>query len=237
MPRSHTIRFKIEGDNVRPETVPLKDLAAAALMLERAVRHNCSKDPLALPEDEELHLTNVSEGSLALELEGSQRIINSAWAIQVAIGNADLSVLDARTRRAIEKLADFGRVRGWTYAIESIDAYVRFSSATLPSAVPIKSRTSICGYLVRVGGKDPRALLKTPRGEVPVVLADAAMATELGRRLYEWIELYGDATYDARDWSIQKFVATSIGSFRQMPAQDAFDELARSRAGVRFHAA
>ena len=75
------------------------------------------------------------------------------------------------------------------------------------------------------------AELRLPNRQLLYVQVVENVARELGKRLYDQVVLGGEAIWDAKDGELQEFKVKEVSSFRGVPIDIAFKELALASKG------
>jgi hypothetical protein len=92
----------------------------------------------------------------------------------------------------------------------------------------VSGETTLYGKVERAGGATAaRVLLRIPERHALLPCdADEQIARELGARMYEWVMVSGDATWNAKDLSLRSFRIRRVDPFDQKTSLvQAFDEL------------
>lgn len=93
---------------------------------------------------------------------------------------------------------------------------------------PIMGTTTLYGVVVRVGGQEPRLMLRLEGGVTRYLTVSEPMAVELGRRLYNEVGLTGMAHWNPLTWELLDFRPDKLLDYDPKPYTDAFEELAKA---------
>ena len=93
----------------------------------------------------------------------------------------------------------------------------------------------VWGHLTKVGGDDPKAILRLRNGKLFAVSLTRELVLELvdQRPLFQDIGLEGQATWRLDDWSMESFMATGIVAYRlrEKSPSETLEELAQASQG------
>jgi hypothetical protein len=234
MPNVREFSFKIDGQDVRPDTVPLRDLFDILVNLEAAIavsaRHLGAKAGPELT----LRLTHIAEGSDVCTLAAPEEMFSGAEAVLDAIARDEFSALPVGAHGHLHKIWKKTKVTGWT--LNLAHSGMTQPATILPSREilrpgAVSGRTTMYGKLDRVGGENwPSAVLIHPvMGKITVRLANSDLAKELGDKLFKMIGLEGEARWDSDEWELEEFRADAIVAvYPRVGITEAFEALAQA---------
>jgi hypothetical protein len=202
--------IKIDGRDVSPETVRLRDLVDVLRNYELAIGITAG-----LPID--LHLVEIFPQSADCMLAVQPSGFAGAVVCAQAIANRDLSPLPEKARESIREIQAKARKQNWRISMGGIDgvkAEIDADTEFLDSAV-IRGRSSLVAQLVRIGGTPvPTAhFLYSDNRRFTAAIATPELAVDLAPRLYRVIEVHGEAYWSTGSLRLVKFKITEIGSY------------------------
>lgn len=246
---THEFVFEIEGENVSPQTVGLRNLLEILANFEAAVAVTAKSHALAGEAEAELHLVSVGDGSDRLTFAATERAYRAASTITRAIATDDFESVPLVAHESLRRLSKCSRSTGWTFRLSTRRNGHAAGTRTLPEVIEaaitpdkelmlpteVTGATTLLARVDRVGGESsPTASVYLERGEkLTVELRDKVMAQSLGDRLFQVVSLDGIATWNYETWSIKRFVVQRIGEFEDTSAKEAFRALSEA-AGNRW---
>jgi hypothetical protein len=235
------IEITIEGQNVVPGKVSNHELAEILKTTEDMFTSLIEQDnPQLSKEKVFLGLVNIREGSVGLQFAPSLPDITfpAFRKITQSVQQQEYSALPSRTVKSLESIRDLAKKRDWDFALGTMNGRrvieATINRDTVIEPVPLVSGPStVYGYLIRVGGKTPKALLQLPnrrglscefQGKHPV---KQQVARELAPRIYTWIGLEGIAKWSSKDYSLREFEIQRITDYQDTPIASAVAELSQ----------
>jgi hypothetical protein len=211
--------FKISGENVSPEAIRWRDLAATVSALEKALRATIG----ARATDEMVFsLSEITRSSAALKITVNEPLLAAAKLLTISLGAGYISALPPAARKAVAALGKLAKERGWSFSFAGnrelgVSAAVISAEHADIEAAMITGGTTILAKVVRVGGEHtPTAqlqLLGKNAGTITVSLPDKEFAKKLGDNLYATRTLHGTATWNAKTHKLESFKAEKIGEY------------------------
>jgi hypothetical protein len=174
-------------------------------------------------------LKNVEVGSyiLIFQAPADSPIPNLLQTLKDILENKALSYLSEKSLDALKRLRNISRELGspiefWQRQGEDLLSLGRVSPTLHLDLKPIwiRGRTSLQGYLIRVGGEDPpRATLRLANGQ-PFTCqisrkAHPRLSKKLGERLYSQVILEGIASWHPKDFHLHHFLVEALSSYNQ----------------------
>jgi hypothetical protein len=215
---ANSVNVKIDGDDVRPETVSIADLADVLRCLYQAfsafaVAKGVSKDSISIG------LTKVEGGSDSLCLEMDSETSRYSTSLIEDVANRNDSHLPLATRNGLLELQSKARTRSWD-GIWLSSANTTAVAGLLPEidlfteSPLVTGGTSLLARIIRVGGESPSAKVKLSTGEnFTAEVCGRGLAESLAEYLYQWVEVSGEATWNSHTLAITHLRITGIGPF------------------------
>jgi len=233
-----SIQLKIDGDNVRPETVALKDLFEILEALEGAILAVAGTVPTGTTPP--LALITVKDGSDELGLALDERLVPAWSRISECRKHNTLHELPKEACKNLYKISAVTANNKWSVDVTSKSKLnvVPFHVSHLSPIEEIPQKTvsgqsTIYGRCVTVGGRKPKVWLEVTESNSPLAIRiTESMAREISGRLYELVGLEGSATWNSVDLSLVSFRATRLVKYKPLPIPEAFKALADSHGEV-----
>jgi hypothetical protein len=213
--------LKLDGEGVKPGTIPLVDLAYILDQLAKAVKSVAEASGLeggAL----DLSLVEVTDGSGKFSLAASAPATRHVRKIVAAINSRDGSLLPFPARQNVSAIHGRTRSRGWDLELYSKNRSkeAAFRAVVKPNTqlfdTPrITGGTSIVATVNRAGGVlNCRAELQLADGTTINAKVNSKELTEkLGTLLYKTVELNGIAVWNSENLTLHSFKVTSLGDY------------------------
>lgn len=239
----NTLKLRIIGDAVLPQTVKASDLGALLINWEDAVTATFQGETLLGSELREavVSLIDVAEGSNVLVFAIASAALTAVGMISEAVAGRRFADIPFKAQRAIYEISKQADRTGWAVEIvadEQLNIKQAIISSDNPVPPPIVPRavgtTTLSGRLLRVGGAKPKAEIRLNVGDRQIVYIDVneAQARQLASKLYEDVSIEGRATWNTNDWSIHDFKATRVTDYQAGGLVRAFEELAELSGGI-----
>lgn len=225
--------LKIEGDGVSPQSIAISDLFAIISGVEQAILETAGR-----PTGGVVSLVGISTGSSCLALAIDEGLKASARKVDIAIARRRFEKLPKAAHEALAETSKKLAAKGWTFRIpEDRSAGLREAVISpdlqifVPEVIRIRGRTTVYGKLIRVGGDDPKAILRIDERIVNVAISEE-QARQLAHSLYETVGIEGDAEWDKETSQVVQLKATRVLSYRQRRPADVFRELSEIAKGA-----
>ncbi|MFZ1754431.1 MAG: hypothetical protein WBO46_12785 [Caldilineaceae bacterium] len=227
------VELRLTGNNIQPGHLRGHDLAALLVALEDTIAVCVvSQEPDLRKEAVRVGLADVQQGSFALQFE-MNLIEYTLAAFQLVADAVARNVFDGLPRLALAPLRDLKKVldRGdYSAEFRLMDHAVPLAILTTETDIPIlaslKGETVIYGEVMRVGGVEPRIMLRTVQGKNIYCTTSTSIAQAVASRLYSTVALRGQATWNGESLEIEDFWVTELMEYEPIRATDAFAELA-----------
>ena len=235
-------RLRIDILGPRPSEVDIEDLATILEDLKKAIagcldpKRDTSTDELTA----RVSLVDIVEGSDGLVFEVQPHAATAVGRLSQALRSRSYSDLPSASHSALYRINQFTAKRAWGLRIRAKkSAGVEPVEVIEPDHVdpPTQRRTlsgstTLLARCLRVGGATtPMAELRLPNKRLLYVQVVESVARELGKRLYDQVVLSGEAVWDAKDGDLNEFKVKEVSSFRAVPVNIAFKELALASRG------
>ena len=230
------IVLRFAGENISPEKVSLRVLSRIFEYVEATLSPVIHRDhPELSSEALYLSLVQISEGSSVYAFKPShpEYALPAYQKITKSIAADDYTDIPLESIDVIKDMIGFTKqLNCETHFYQSLNAMEQPLATLLPTTVItvqdseyIKGETVIYGFVQRVGGTDPRVRLKIPNQRTISCSVNQQLAKEIATRLYDTVGLFGIATWNIHNYSLERFEAKSLTEYRDVPVTQAFREL------------
>jgi hypothetical protein len=235
---TRTIKLRIEGAGVSPDTVQLPDLLGLLRDFQTALI--ATAIARGVPRDEiRISLTSIGDGSDRLGFKSSPATHRQAVRLVRAIETDNPRGVPMRARASVHDIWRKLAAKEWSLEIDASRRSTVRKATIFPSKEPFSSSrasgsTSQLAYILRAGGEKPTVQIRLPNGtKLTARVPSKDVAEELGQHLYHWVELIGDAKWGIKNWKLDEFVVRAIGTYREKASDPskALDDL-RKIAGT-----
>lgn len=229
--RDRQFVFKIEGKDVSPSTVTVKQLYEVLEALQRVIASTATNDVRSSDEKYLLSLVDVNEGSDSLTIATSPAMMDASVVVTQSIADDDFQLLSPGSKIGLHKLWKYSKRLDWTFQFFPNDDGVVFAEINPDKEICAndlaRGTTEIMVQCQRVGGRRPStAKVQLVTGEsMTVTLKNQDQARDLGHLLYELVVLKGKATWDSTKWQLVDFEVDEIMPYRRRNSQESFNKL------------
>lgn len=227
------VELRITGNNIQPGHLRGHDLAELLIALEDTIAACViSQEPDLSKDTVRVGLADVAPGSFALQFD-MNLIEYTLAAFRLVADAVARNLFDGFPHLALAPLRDLKRVLGrGDYSAEfrlvgQAEPLAVLSAATaIPALTNPSGETVVYGEILRVGGVEPRIMLRMVQGETVYCTTTAEIARAAASRLYQTAALRGQAVWHGENFTIVEFDAKEMLFYEPIPATDAFAELA-----------
>jgi hypothetical protein len=235
------LEIRFAGGGVLPENIRAGEMADILSSVEDMLSGLVATEhPTLTKEQLVIGLVGIKSGSVNLQFSSQlPEITAPAFAkLASAIKTKDFSSLPVPTLKSLDKFSSFVRKRnceaefisrnGKSTVLATITPDIKVSLPDL-----LKGETIIYGRIIRVGGREPKAMIETSDGvTVYCDMENEDLARELGERLYMPVRIRGKATWEPHSLRLEEFKITEVADYGGS-ILEAFEELS-SIAGKYF---
>lgn len=213
---SSSISLKIDGKDVRPETVSLSDLIALLQKFNHALKTTAESGGMS-KEDFGISLVSIDEGSDILNLEANASTFYHAERLTSAIRTRDLSKIPTSAIQEIHEIWKYAQRRDWSIELncgnDVLGPAIIFPDVPVWETSLHEGATSVVGYVLRVGNKRPTAFVRLTSGQTLAAKVSQDLAKKLGALLYSHVQLNGIAVWSSPNQELIELRVTSIGPY------------------------
>ena len=230
------IEVSFSGEGVKPDSVKASDIADILKAVEDMVEAQVFRDHPEI-DKEQVILGFVSIKGNSVDLKFVSPIQEIVFPIFRGIGQAvmtnDYRDLPPSSIDALDTIATFSRKKRCTAELVTTNGHREVLATITPKTVlekraRLSGETTVYGRVVRVGGKDPRAMVELLNGQIVYCDTNEAIARELGSRLYTNVGLFGVARWDAESLKLEQFTINDVTPYEELPLEDAMNQLAKA---------
>jgi hypothetical protein len=214
--------------------VPAREIAELITATERLLTSYITQKRPEVTEDTiVIGLASVSAGSIALGFTPQvPALVLPAWLeIAAKVEEKKFQDLPNESLEALISMRDFSRKRSCTVAFGSPEnAQVALATLSPQTEIVysalISGSTTLYGEVQRVGGAEPRIVLKLLNGEKISFEVTRSQSYLFANRLYSLVGVRGKASWELDTARIRKFELEELTSFQETPITSAIDALA-----------
>jgi hypothetical protein len=228
------IEINIKGEGVTPGNIRARDLADLLVSSEEMFASVIlSQQPNITRDEIVIGLVGIYSGTVRLEFAPQSAEVTFAAADRIAqaFTENNLRSLPLASLENMKTITSFAKKRNCDIEFTSRNgqsiSLMTFHPETIIDLPPdIHGETVIYGKLVRIGGRDPTAMIElTDNEQITCDILDQEVAKTLAPRLYNWIGLKGEAKWNSGDFSLQSFRITGITEYEDSSILETFREL------------
>jgi hypothetical protein len=225
------IRVRLVGEGMHPDKVPFTTLVQAITSIQRLVhnREDSEDEPI-----DDFSLLDVKEGSAVFRLGTREKNLVIDRLGQTKRLIASPSSGDGASHLVLKSLREVSRscrrlnCKIEVYAPNGKRPLVTFTNDTYESVAKhctVRGEFSIFGRVMRVGGGEPKAMLRLDDGSLLYCTVDGkALLHDLAKQLDNRVVCKGTAVWVGSNWEIQRFkirsfTAPKFSNFRESLAK------------------
>jgi hypothetical protein len=227
------LKIVFEG-KISPSQLSLKELAKLLPCFEDLFLPVIfQQNPEFKKDDITISLIGIEEGSCSLSLASPQEklLITAYLLILKAVTEYQLRLLPFKSIQALQEIIAFAnRYESKAHFIPQntnepeliLPEEIKFESHKIKEIRPIR------GKIIRVGGKTPAAQIEVLGGKLlNVKLQNEGLAKRLAEKLYEFVKLEGQVTWNYDTGEIEEYLAIDFVPFEPFKKAETIKELAR----------
>jgi hypothetical protein len=238
MKRNERLNFKIDGEDVSPETVSFADLSEIVKTLEMALAAVARSSGERTKKGElTVSLVGVAPGSDNVVLALPSRLLTAAGRVSRSLASNNFVDFPVAATKGLRRLWKFLNHRDWTFGFvpdgNGVAAAQILPDVEILKPNSIRGRTTVYGKCERVGGATRQTMrIRLLTGEAcNFVVKSKSLAQKIGTRLHTVIGVEGEAWWEAHTLRMQKFVADNLLDYNPTSPKETFSELAKSADG------
>lgn len=224
---SNNIEIRLRGDGIKPGLIRSHEIADLLKAIEDIVAYeSLALDPSVKKDEMVVGLYEIVDASLGMRFKSSIAglAMGAFIATSEAIASSNFASLTPQTLKALETISSFTKKHNAIAEFKAVgtnDVFAEINpETTIPRSISISGFTELIAKVIRVGGKNPRAMLELNDGSVIYCDIPVDIAIELGRRLYEPVIFSGAATWNATSLEVEEF---KVHGFKEAPTTNPLD--------------
>jgi len=244
MDSKYGFQVHIKGPGADPEGIGAGDLGDILRRLEAAIAIAATGRESRISEESTEPIISLLDirkyKSIDLKFSSRADSLHGISAITEAIATHNYSIIPEGAQEEISCISRFVAREGWSFEFqENKDLNIKKAEISIenpvpePSNVTVEGRTILWGYLIRVGGGRPKAVVRLSDDTPLTIKVSKKLAKELGNRLYEDVGIDGVATWRTRDWKLLAFEGKRLTEYNPQNNDlvKSFEELAKASQG------
>lgn len=226
-----SFHFKIDGDNVAPETVELGDLLSLLEDLRLAIFASAVAKGQKR-EDLSLYLTHIEKKCNQLTICESDSSVVGRLDVEAAIRHRDLSSIPRSGQKPLKRIWSRAVKRQWSFSFNGqgeVRAVID-PKLGMPRESVLREETTLYARILKPGGEDPTVQVQMSNGETRTFdCVDKTIAQQLGKKLYRTVALHGTASWYRGTQELKDFKVRKVGAYDDALANpaEAMRELSR----------
>ncbi len=226
------IQLKFEGDGLSPSDIRLSELARLLRRFEDYVASQVHQSEGVPKEEVHISLNSIRHTSATYGVHAPMKdaALHAVCQFGRAVETNNFLGLDPSSRDLAKQIVSFTRrynCRAHLVARTGKEDYVTTLTpeTRVGSAKLIRGETQYYGVLERIGGAEPRFVLRVSTSEAIHGTTSIELAIELAHHLYSWVGVHGLATWDPISGDIEDFKITHVLPFKGIGIVKAMDLL------------
>lgn len=237
------IFFRFRGEKIQPSNIRAGELGDLLDAIEETIAQAViSQYPRLTKDNLVIGLAAINAGSLDLQFTTAlpEVVIPTYERMARALHENEINAFPVDIYEPFGKILHFARKQNSQIDLDILKNGQRLTLATispdfvLPEAAFITGETTLYGELVRVGGVEPKAEIKTISGKTYFCPFSKDLAPALGKLLYRQISVTGIAKWNALTYEIKQFNIVSLNDYQPESLTQTFTEL-REQFGDYFN--
>ena len=234
--------IKLSGGGLLPETLPIQELADVLKSVELILGSIALDQNIGLnSEDFIVGLVDIEKGSARLKFTStfSEVALAALMTVTTAICTRDYKDIPNNALKGLKELSVYTAKRGCDIQIykegdlsNPLAEICADVSLSLPGDATITGYTTVYGQILRIGGVEPKVVVRTLDNDLLYCTLSGPLAKELAKSLYETVGLAGIATWESNSYKILAFNAEEIIPYRHENLLSAFATLRRAVGGA-----
>jgi Fe-S cluster biosynthesis and repair protein YggX len=235
MDAANTIQIRFAGGGITPQTIKSKDLAEIASSFEQSIIEIIlQQNPSLIGNEIAISLVQIDEGSAKFRFISSIVLGTIAFTtLTDSISTNQFDNLPPRALEVIRTISKFTQVKNcvaeFRSNLQSNEPLAIINPETqksLPKVHFINGETTLYGTVEKVGGAEPRVVLRLSGKETISCETTPDIAKNLGKRLYEFVGVQGRAKWQYGQTVLESFKINEILEYKESPIVSAMKELA-----------
>ena len=230
------IEVSFSGEGIKPDSVKASDIADILKAVENMVESQVFREHPEI-DKEQVILGFVNIKSESVDLQFVSPIEEIVFPIFRSIGQAvrtnDYKDLPTGSIDALDTIVSFSRRKQCIAEFVTNNGHREILATitpktTLERRARLSGETTIYGQVVRVGGREPRAMVELLNGQTVFCDTNEAVAKKLGSRLYTTVGLFGMARWDDESLKLEQFTIKDVTTYEELPLEDVMNQLAKA---------
>jgi hypothetical protein len=230
------LEIRFTGGGILPKSIRAGEMAEVLSSFEDMLSSLVMVDHPKLTKDDLIvGLINIQGGSVRLQFSSQlpEAVIPAFLQISKSVKEQKFNMLPSNTIKSLQTFSSFLHKKGCSADFVTINGRVKVLATMTPDVeiAPVEyigGDTTIYGEVIRVGGREPKAMVETVDGTtVYCDIANEDLAREVGEHLYLMTKLDGTAKWDARSLNLEEFKITKVSEFGRIGIVETFGELSK----------
>ncbi|GAK50692.1 hypothetical protein U14_01925 [Candidatus Moduliflexus flocculans] len=229
------IEIRLTGSEIRPGSVRSSDIAEIIKSVEEMISAVVIRDTPGLKKENVIiGLTNIQPGSIGLQFLPNlpDQAFSAASLITQSLNERDFSSIPNVSLKGLYALASFTKKHHCHAEILTQNGTKKLLAVITPDTEifylsPIVGQTTMYGTVMRVGGIEPRIMLRTINNQTVYCDTNFLLAKQLAEHLYAQVCVTGTAKWTPDTLELEEFQIEEIIDYQETSAVEAFQELSQ----------
>ncbi len=225
------IKIRLRGEDVKPGLIRSKEIAEILESVEEmAIAEALNHNPELNKDDIIVGVYAIEDKSIGLKFKTTfaSMVASSFISAAEAIERQEFEYLTPQTINSLKVLSGFSKRHSCEAIIGSgtdNDLAIISPETVIPSPSYVYGQTEILGKVIRVGGKNPKAMIELTDGSILYCDVPEDIARQLGHQLYSLAKFEGFAKWESKTLELDEFKIHSVKEFPNMEPSKLFGEL------------
>lgn len=231
---SNIIELRFKGNNISPDKVKASEIGLLVINFEKALLNQIKEAEPSINISNEVLFTfeRIDNNSLDLFFIPKQVreiVVASYVVIATAFSTGDYTKINKESISALNEIVKFSKRNSCTGSFnldnEEISSFEPNHEIAIPKSQTITGETTLYGKIIRIGGEEPKVHFRIDENQKLIFDIDENLAKKLSPKIYDFIGLVGIATWNSKDFSIEKFEVSRLLEFDNKPIATTFTEI------------
>jgi hypothetical protein len=225
------IKIRLRGEGIKPGLVRSREIAEILESVEEiAVAEALQANPELTKEDIIVGVYAIEDESIGLKFKTTfaSLVVSAFISTASSIEKQEFEHLTPQTLNSLKVLSGFAKRHNCDAIIGSgseQELAVISPDTVIPGPTYIHGQSEILGRVIRVGGKNPKAMIELVDGSTLYCEVPEEIAKELGRQLYSLARFEGYAKWESKTLELEEFKIYSVKEFPNMGTSELFGKL------------
>jgi hypothetical protein len=226
------LKIRLRGEGIKPGLVRSKEIAEILESIEEmAVAEAIKQNPELNREDIIVGFYAIEDESIGLKFKTTfaAAVVAAFVSAVESVERKDFDSLTPQSMNSLKVVSSFSRRHSCDAIFgssENSEITIISPGTEIPSPSYIFGQTEILGKIIRVGGKNPKAMIELMDGSTLYCEVPEDIAKELGHKLYSLAKFEGTAKWESKTLELDEFKIHKVNEFPNADPAKILGELA-----------